>query len=147
MALKTFDLTKVAVTIDDLPITGFQDGDAIEFSFNDDLYEKKVGADGSVTRAAKNDRTAQVTLNLLYTSEANTVLNDLLKADRSDGSGAKSLLVEDTSGAFRFFAPEAWVMKHPDFSMGQETPALEWVLDTSQAEVDFLGIPSPNLAG
>ncbi|MEL6180584.1 MAG: phage protein, partial [Myxococcota bacterium] len=140
MTTRTFDLTRVAVTFRGLPISGFVEGDAVEITFSENLYNKSVGADGSVSRAAVNNVTAEVAFNLQSTSPANATFQDAYAADRADGSGWGALLIEDTLGSFRFFAAESWIMKVPDLTLGTETPSVTWTLDTGQVDPSFIGI-------
>ena len=143
--VKTFDLKRVALTVNGIPIRGFQDGDAIAVETDNDLWTKKVGVDGEVARAAVNDRTGKITINLLYSSSANATLNNLLEADKSDGTGIVDILVEDTSGGFKCFAAQAWVLKHPSVTLGSDVPVREWVMDCGQLEITHAGITPPNV--
>jgi len=139
---RTFDLTKVAVTFRGLPITdAFVNGDAVEVSIPENLFNKDVGSDGSVSRSAINNRTAEVTFNIKSTSPANRVFQESYDLDKADGSGSGELLIEDTLGTFRLYWPDAWVNKTPDLTLGADTPTVSWMLDCGQGVYSFTGTP------
>jgi hypothetical protein len=130
--VKTYDFKDVIVTFGGIPISGYEDGTAIEVAPSSDRFTKKVGADGEVARGRSNDDTAEVKLILMQTSLSNTYLNTFLKADRLANAGAKPLHIMDVNGGSLDFFPVAWVKKAPVKGYAKEVGPREWIFDTGQ---------------
>lgn len=141
MFQKSFDLTKVVFTIDGVPITGFQDGDAIVIKADADLWSKTVGADGEVVRSRVNNPAGSVDVNLLYSSMSNSYLNTIKALDRALGQGTVAMQVVDLASGTTVIVPQAWVKRQPDITFGREAGPRTWTMDASRIEVVDRGIP------
>ena len=129
MTFASYDPKDVHIIVDGNPITGFADGTFAVVSFDEQQWNKKVGADGHVARAKSNNYSGTVTVTLLATGLGNDVLNQLWQRDRRTNDGAKSLLIKDMQGRTVWSAKQAWVQQMPDQGYGKEIEDREWVLD------------------
>jgi len=137
--MKTFDLTRVLIAVDGVDITGFQEGDAMTMAFDNDFWNKVVGADGEVARSARNDRTGKLTFNLLYSSKANAHFQSIL-ARAATLEDVVGITVVDLQGGAEIESPQSWIVKAPDVTFGSDMGTLEWIFDTGQMSVEYGGI-------
>jgi len=135
-----YDPKEVIVTVNGLQISGFVDGEFINYERDKDSFVKRVGADGRVTRAKSNDKTGLLNITLLHTSPSNDVLSALHIADQQANNGVFQLLVVDLSGA-SIIQGEAWVRKPAPFARGNEVSDTVWPIDVNeQTPVNVAGV-------
>lgn len=144
MALRTFDFKEVAVILGGVQLTGFMDGSALELEFDEQAYNKTVGADGEVSRSKTNNNTGNLTLRLQQTSPSNEILSGFRLADVAGNAGVVPLLIKDANGTTVAFAQHAWVQQWPSQVWGQDIEGREWILDLGQLD-PFVG--SNNASG
>jgi len=142
--VKTFDLTEVNMMVGTLPISGFQDGDAMTWEPAEDLYNMVSGADGEVARSRTNNKSGTLTFNLLYSSDANAVFQQMLDDDENNNTGIRTILIEDLRGGFRLVAGQAWVQAQPPVTFSKEMGTREWVLGVGRAQITHAGIVAPS---
>ena len=126
MALKTYDLSKVIVTVNGLPIVGGADGDKIAIERATDDWTLTVGADGETTRSKQNNASGTITLTLQYGADANSVLSALQKLDDSTGFGTFAIVVNDTLGLSLCSSTDAFIMRPPALTYGRDVGQVEW---------------------
>ena len=56
----TYDPTKMVVVVGGVIVSGFADGDFITAKRDEDLYMKRVGADGHVARARNGNKSGTI---------------------------------------------------------------------------------------
>lgn len=132
----TYDPSKVIVTWNGIPITGFADGTFVKISSPSDAFTKKVGADGEVARSRTNDNTREVTITLMQTSISNNLIAKKHQIDCLTGLGTGPLRITDLMGLSLFYAPQAWPRKSPDKEYSKEVGDREWVFDTGPVVSD-----------
>lgn len=125
MALKTYDPNQVAVILGGSIIGGWADGQFVSIVPNSDEYELTIGIDGEGTRAKQNNRSAQITLSLLQSSESNAVLESFLNTGETFG-----FLLKDNSGSTIYSAVACWVRRRPDANFDRTAQNRDWVLET-----------------
>ena len=130
MALRTFDPSKVTLSMGGVNIGGFADGTFISAERSNDSYSKTVGADGDTTRVRSVDKSGEVTITLSQTSPSNKTLSDLARDDE-EGKGVAPLLVKDLSGDTLLEAAFAWVRKPANVTYAKEVETREWIIDTA----------------
>jgi len=127
MALKTYNPAEVAVIVGGFIMSGFADGQFVNIVPNADLFELTVGTDGEATRSAQNNKSAQITIDFMQTSESNAVLESVA------ASGASfPLLVKDGSGSTIYSAVSAWVRRRPDATFDRTATSRSWVLECGE---------------
>lgn len=137
---KTYDLKRVLMTVNGVPVSGFDEGEAVTVEFNEDAWKMKVGADGEAVRSKTNNRSGKLTFNVLYSSSANNIFESLRLADELTNSGQAAIYLKDLASGTEVFAARAWVTKSPNITFGQEAGAREWVFETGEMLVTHVGI-------
>jgi len=138
MAVHTYRLQDIILTLGGVRITGAGDGDKISIATNSDDWSLTVGADGEATRSYLNNKSARITLSIQYGALINSFLLDLRNADVETGDGVVPMSMTDlrnrTDGGTgtELSAPEAWIVKLPDFALGREVGTVEWIIEVAQ---------------
>lgn len=131
--VKTYDPKLVTITFGGIIFFDFPDGDFVEFS-SDDAFESIRGADGSEERVNKNVFSGDLTLTLKQTSRTNDDLTQVLNADKLLNNGIRPLQIKDLRGTTLLFSPRAWIMKTPDFSLGDSLNTRGWTFRLTNLE-------------
>lgn len=142
--LKTYDPNLYDVIFAGVRLNeGTADGQFIQVQTNAPPFSKKVGADGTVTRARSADRSGSMTVTLMQTSEINDTLSGILAADRAaaNGSGVGALLIQDRAGSTVLRAAKAWIADDPDMSLELEASTRAWVIDFADGDITHGGNP------
>lgn len=130
LTVRTYDPKKVIVVFGPLTFTGYVDGTFIKIKRSGDLFDKKVGADGTVDRVNKNRADFEVELSLKQTSPLHAELCGLAVADAETNSGILPLTITDLSGKSLFAATQAWIKKDPDVEYSDNLGGRTWTFDT-----------------
>ena len=129
--MKTYDFKQVAVIIGGRQITGFAEGDdAVTVERDEDMWSMQVGADGEATRSKSNNRAGKITLKLKAASESNAILDGFALSDELANGGLVPALIKDNSGESLHSAEQAYIVKRPAVTLGDEESDREWVLQT-----------------
>lgn len=126
MALKTYDLSKVILTVAGLPIEGGADGDKISIERGTDSWTLTVGADGEKTRSKQNNDSGTITITLQYGADGNVILEGLRSLDDSTGFGTFPIVVNDTLGTSLCSSTDAFIMRPPTITYGRDVSTVEW---------------------
>lgn len=126
--MKTYNGKNKLLIINGIPVSGFDESDMFTIARAESVFEEKVGADGELTRQTTNNRTGTVVIKLLYSSNANAVLSDLLGLDETAGAGTFSFLFQDLDGESLAAGARCYVKGWPETAIGKEVPALEWTV-------------------
>ncbi len=122
MAQKSFDPTKCITTINQVPITGWSDGDMINVTFNTDFTDTHVGTGGEGRFIDKKDRSGVITMRLSDYSPANAALQVIQELNIEVAIS----VVDKTSAGDSFFTVGAKIGKPPDLVKGAEAKTNEW---------------------
>ena len=131
----TYDPSQVVVTVGGIPISGFADGTFINISRMNDAFTKVTGAQGETARAKSSDRSGEMTLTLLQTSDSNTSLSALALVDEQTNAGVVPVIVKDLSGNSTYFTGNGWIRKIADSEFSKEITNREWVFDLADMDV------------
>lgn len=140
-ALKTYSFKDVTVLLGVVPIEGFADGDAIEFTLPAS-WTKQIGAGGAHTRSRVHDTSVELKLRLQQTSLSNATLEAFALADEAIGRGIPGLFAKDLLGNEIIGAPSCYVSQRPAMTYGAESGVREWTLQLVGATVGALGTPN-----
>jgi Protein of unknown function (DUF3277) len=135
--VKTYDPRMVALIIDGVQITGFAEEKMIAVKTHGDI-NKVVGADGEVARSMSANRTVDVTISLLETSQTNDFLSNLHELDINTGNGMVTFLLKDLNGTTLISAKQCWVKKYPEKDYTAKVKEIDWIIETGQADM-FMG--------
>lgn len=137
--MKTYNGKEVTVVWGPIIFSGFGEDEFCAIAYNSDDYDLHMGSDGKGTRSANNDNSAQVTVTMAQSSDANDQVSALGKADRLSVNGVMHpLMVKDNSGRSIYMAKEAYLKKRPDATFGKTTSEREYIFETDNLE-DFTG--------
>ncbi len=108
--------------------TGFDENEFLDVEPEAELFGHKVGADGEVTRFRNNNRVVKITLKLMQTSIANTLMSALANLDQNTpgGAGIGPMLIQDLQGTSLFAAEFCWISKMPKRTFAREVQVREW---------------------
>lgn len=135
----TFDPSKLIVTMGPVIIDGWSDGDYITVQLDEDLYFKRVGADGAVARTRNANRSGTIEVRTLATSDANVLLSALFATDNlAGGSAVVPFGCADLSGTSLASASQAWIKTMPALVFSKEPGERIWVFDAADLKM-FIG--------
>lgn len=134
--MKPFSFKNVAVTVGGRIIEGFYSGDDVaKATFNNDMFNLTVGADGDSTRAQSSDRSGKMSFKLLPTSDDNGYLNSLHLLDVESGAGVVPVIIKSIDTGLTATASQAWIVKTAEISLGAGVTAREWIFETDRLAV------------
>lgn len=133
--VKTYSSKQVIVTFGAHTVTGYAEDSFVTIEQSGEGTTKVVGCDGEVARSLSPDKTHQVKISLLQTSDSNKYFNKIRRLDVETGEGVMPLMITDLRGGMLFQAPEAWILKDPSRAYGKATQNREWTFDTGSAEL------------
>ena len=141
----TYDASKVIVTIDDVIIHGFSDGDFIVAKYDDDRYTKIKGIDGEVGRNRSVSKSGSIELTLMSSSGANDELNSF---NPDFGYiGVFPISISDLSGRTVIQASKSWLKVTPEIATGKEVGEYKWVFDCAEMDIVYGGANNNSLFG
>ena len=132
-----YDFKHWAVTLNALPISGFDKEEGFNIEWAEDWFTKTVGCDGEFTYNAMHDFSAEITLKLLQTSASNPAIEALMLAVAALASGVGDILnlttfvftatYLGTPGAM-YIGQSCRAMKPASVSAGKEVGVREYKL-------------------
>lgn len=132
--VRTYSPGQVEVTYGDIIFTAFAEGSHVTIERNGQVFEKKKGADGTITRINKNAFDFTVTVRLEQASITNDDLSTVLNSDIINNDGVKPFSVKDINGNSYFYAESAWISQDPNDEFGDTLGEREWKFDTGPAD-------------
>jgi hypothetical protein len=127
MALHTWSAKKFVIVIGGIPLTGFGDDAILTLTPAEADYEKKIGADGNVTRSANPGNVFDGTLTLMQTSLSNAQMTTIRELGRAlPGSDVKTIMVKDLLGNDIMSAPTCYIEQMGDITRAKEANVQEW---------------------
>lgn len=143
MAATTYDPTKLNVIVGGVIVTGFSDGDFITAKRDEDLYMKRVGADGHVARARNGNKSGTIEIKLLQSSPAVNQLAALVALDNFffDGNVLIPIaIVSPGDGAELVATTSAWLKTPPEMVFGKEVGERTFVFDCADLKLSIGGL-------
>lgn len=136
--LRNYDPKNIILTVGTQALGGFADGTFVSMEFDEDLFSKKVGTDGEVTRVKTNNFTGKFTFTLDQASPSNTHLSTLLLLDKVSNAGVVPVSLVDKNGPTKVVAASGWIQKMATIEFSGDSENREWVVDCGQVEA-FVG--------
>ncbi len=131
--LKNYDPKNIVIVFGAIVITaGLAEDTFVSAERDEEMFTKKAGADGEVTRTRNRNKMGRVTLTLQQTAEANQLLSAQAAVDELTGNGVAPLLIKDLGGTSLAAAANAWIAKRPAMAYGKDSGNREWVLDCAE---------------
>lgn len=126
--MKNYSFKNVNVVWGVIEVTGFAKGDDIVVvSFDEEQFQKYVGADGKVTRFQTADESGTIAVKLSQTSITNKEFNVAHLIDRETGKGLFPMSITDRESNLTIVVDSAYIVKHPDLTRGTSVNDMEWV--------------------
>lgn len=138
MSVRTWDPSKVVISIGGAVMSGFSDGTFLEIDRNEPTWNTVVGADGLVTRGKTNNYSGTLTLTLKQSSPSNDVLSAFMAVDEATNSGVFPLLVKDLSGNSIYFSAQAWITQYANSTFDKNITDRQWIITLADADI-FVG--------
>lgn len=123
--LGTYDPLEVKTIIAGLEMSGFMDGTFVECERTDpEMFKKKVGAWGEVSRSKNNNISGTIKFTLLATSPSNLILDGLKLLT----TAFPAMVKNDGGGKRMSVASSAWIDNEPKYTYGMEDEGVEWII-------------------
>ncbi len=140
MATKTYDSSRVIITVGPHIITGYAEDSFVTVEEMGDGITSVVGANGEKARSMSQNRSLTITLSLLQTSKSNDALSSLHDFDRaSGGRGTFPLQITDLTGRTMISDASSWIVKKPNSEFGPTVNGREWTIETSNDAIYYVG--------
>lgn len=122
--LGTYDPDQVVLTIDDTPVVGFQEGEAITVERNSDFSSETIGMKGETSRNVNRDNTGTLTITLQHNSPSVAQIEEMAHQDYPP---VVRVNVFDPASAESFGTSYAWLKTDASHSFGDEVGSREYV--------------------
>lgn len=136
--MKTYDPKNILITLGGVAITGFADGTFVTVRRNSDTWSLQMGADGEGTRSKSNDKSGQIEIQLMQSSQSNAYLSNLALADELNNAGLVPALIKNNLGSDLHAAEQSYVKKPADAEYAKEAGPRTWIIETDNLQT-FLG--------
>lgn len=138
MSIKTYNPNDTVFSFGGNIMTGYADGEFLNITRPEDMFNTTVGANNEVVRVQTNNTMSEITLTLLQSSISNDILSAIHQLDIVASAGVLPLVIKDLSGLTTFFAGDAWLKKFADQGFGKEISNREWVFTSAESQI-FVG--------
>jgi len=139
----TYDASKVIITIDDVIVHGFSDGDFLLAKYDEDRYTKVKGIDGEIGRIKTISKAGVIEFTLAAASKANDELNNF---NPDFGYiGVAPISISDLSGRTVIQASKSWLKTAPEVGKGKEVGEYKWVFDVAEMDIVYGGAKNNSL--
>ncbi len=139
MTVKNWDPARIRITFAGAPISGFADGAFVTARRRNPTWTMVSGADGETARSKSNDKTGEVVITLLQSSQSNDILSAQALLDELTGNGVSPLLIQDLNGTTLLQEETAFVQQPADVTLAKEIEAREWTLLCSRLNMTVGG--------
>jgi hypothetical protein len=136
----TYDPTKLTVIVGGVIVSGFIDGDFITAKRDEDLYMKRVGADGHVARARNGNKSGSIEIKLLQSSPAVTELSALVALDNFlfDGDILIPIaIMSPGDGSELVVSTQSWLKSAPEMVFGKEVGERSFIFDCADLKLSI----------
>jgi hypothetical protein len=136
----TYDPTKLTVIVGGVIVSGFSDGDYITAKRDEDLYTKRVGADGHVARARNGNKSGTIEIKLLQGSPAVSEIAQLVALDNFlfDGDVLIPIsIVSPGTAAELVVSTQSWLKTAPEMVFGKEVGERTFVFDCADLKLSL----------
>ena len=119
-----FDIEKVNLIVDGHVGTGYGEGEPLQASKDENIYNEHVGAKGEVSLAKNSNSLGQIVVNVKKDSPTNKKLNDLARS----GKIVSARVVDKNTQRMTAGGSKAYVQKPADASWGNDVTEREWTI-------------------
>ena len=140
--VSTYDPTKLVVIVGGVIVSGFIDGDFITAKRDEDLYMKRVGADGHVARARNANKSGTIEITLLQSSPAVNELAALVALDNFYFDGDVLIpisILSPGSNSELVVSTQSWLKTPPEMVFAKEVSDRKFVFDCGDLKLSLGG--------
>ena len=136
--VRTYDPSKVIISVGGVPMSGYTDGTFCEVVRNEATWNLVVGADGNSTRSKTNNFSGTLTITLKQSSPSNDVLSSFLALDELSNAGIVPVLIKDLSGNSIYFSAQGWVQGYANSTFAKDITDRTWTIQLATLDA-FVG--------
>lgn len=140
--LNSYSPKDVSVSFNSIAITGFAPDSFIRLRRNSDVLTETVGSAGELSLTKIADKTGEIEIELLQTSESNLALSALLLETEFGGGliPVGEIIILDESGSNTTVAHNAYIKTAPEIELGAEQNSRVWKFGCE--ELVYTSLPS-----
>ena len=138
----TYDPTKLVVIVGGVIVSGFIDGDFITAKRDEDLYMKRVGADGHVARARNGNKSGSIEIALLQSSPAVNEIAALVALDNFFYDGDILIpisILSPGTNAELVVSTQSWLKTPPEMVFAKEVSDRKFIFDCADLKLSLGG--------
>lgn len=126
--LVSYSPKDVNVSFFGIAITGFAPDSFIRCRRNADILNETVGSQGELSLTRIADKTGEVEIELMQTSESNLLLSGLMLGMEYSGAviPVGEVIIQDPSGSALVIVSNAYIKKMPEVELGAEQTSRVW---------------------
>ena len=148
--LTSYSPKDVNVSFNGIALTGFAPDSFIRIRRNSEVVMETVGAQGELSLTKNADKTGEVEVELMQTSESNIALSALLFTTEfvSDLIPVGEIIITDPSGSNLTLAHNAYIKAAPEIDLGNDQNTRVWKFGCEQ--LVYTSVPSgysPSFSG
>lgn len=145
MTINTYSPSDVTLMIDGYKVSGWE---SITIKRDRDSYTFISGIRGKNTRVRNYDKAATISIELLQTSEAHDILNEIHRKDIVDNdteefattdSARLVVTLKDKSGTSSFQSEDAYIVGFPEIKYTQGFESRVWVIKCLTTNIFKIG--------
>lgn len=127
--LNSYSPRDVNVSFNGIAITGFAPDSFIRIKRNTELLKETVGSAGELALTHNADKTGEIEIELMQTSETNLALSALINAMEFQDAliPVGEIVIQDPSGSNLTVAHNAYIKGLPEIELGSEQNTRTWM--------------------
>jgi len=123
----SFKKSSPLISFNGIAITGFAPDSFVRLRRNSDLLGETVGAAGELSLTKIADRTGEIEIELMQTSQSNLLLSSVSILTENGGPVTVGvLMIQDPSGSVLATALNAYIKSLPEVELGAEQNSKTW---------------------
>ena len=139
--LNSYSPRDVNVSFNGIAITGFAPDSFIRIKRNANLLEETVGSAGELALTHVADKTGEIEIELMQTSESNLILSGLILT--MEGGGlipVGEIVIQEPSGSNLTVAHNAYIKMLPEIELGSSQTTRTWTFGCE--ELVYTSVPA-----
>lgn len=130
---KPYSSKNITIIVNGQYIVELRDGNAYNYSEDEDRYSRYTGVDGSTTHSERPGNACMITVGTRDNSISNKYLNDLYESRAS----IDMTVIDNNENGKTITGNNGVIMRRPDEGKGKEIGEMEWVFDFKDHKVNY----------
>ena len=140
--VQTWNAKDFIITVGPYILDGFGESDTVSIAYTNEIFTKKSGVDGKVTRSKNNaSEMAEVTVKLMQNSKARAKLESLIILDRNTDLWTYPISILNPKLGITYIGAQAWLEKDPDETVAQEVGEVEYMFAVEELKRTIAAVP------